>query len=681
MKNIQIRPSQFITTYGVGSIIDGPNGSSIILDFNKADIFPDNKPPADAFKIAILGASRLAKRLAYGNDEYAAKDIGIFRLPTNADFPVGDDDPIYAVNRFPNWSLCHHSHTGGYQVLYRRDNRIGDKRGVCPICINKDPSIPSWKSNEQVIRFVRACPKGHIDDVDWYFEIHKTFSKSKSAECKEQDYYEYFDAGSELKFVRIRCPKCKKSTTLQKIMNHEYKCTGRLPFQDGSLNSMKGGFGKEACYSNFRVIQRTASSLFVPQVITSISLPEEANSFYPLLNFPFIYAELLLYHKNHSRSMTFDDVYKKFESWMQIDLIVNNNPALFELFKILDKINKDPSQKAIADSIIKYFVEDILTSETLYDEYKLRIDEYKAFRDRRPGLEIDKSLEFGSPINFSYQGPRNTIKFKITPIIQLETIMIQQGFYRYIKVEKRKRISSEPIKSDEIENEENLLFPTPYKDRDDKYWFVGARLKGEGIFIELDDDTELKFNEQDYEFWESVSNDIKTLITLSKEEDLSQITEIKERIPIPKKRRDWLEIFKRRGFHIFTNPLGIWWHTLAHRLIKALGLDCGYSSASLRERLYLNLEEMKGGVLIYANRPGEDGTLGGLVSQAQRFDEILKLALDDIDSCSNDPICLLKRFKEFSVNGACCYVCGFLSETSCEFGNIGLDRNIIVDTL
>ena len=108
----------------------------------------------------------------------------------------------------------------------------------------------------------------------------------------------------------------------------------------------------------------------------------------------------------------------------------------------------------------------------------------------------------------------------------------------------------------------------------------------------------------------------------------------------------------------------------------------GYSSAALRERIYINKEKNEGGILIYASNPGEDGTLGGLVSQVGNFQNIVENSLIKLDSCSNDPICsdnrIFNNFGNTKTCGAACYACLFLSETSCEFGNIGLDRNILL---
>jgi hypothetical protein len=125
------------------------------------------------------------------------------------------------------------------------------------------------------------------------------------------------------------------------------------------------------------------------------------------------------------------------------------------------------------------------------------------------------------------------------------------------------------------------------------------------------------------------------------------------------------------------HPQFVWWHTLAHSIIRMLSLVSGYSSASLRERVYTDGSMNHGGILIYTSSAGEDGGMGGLVETSLNFDQILKLAIEAIKFCSNDPLCSEMRITSDSVNGAACHNCLMLSETSCEHGNRWLDRHML----
>ena len=125
-------------------------------------------------------------------------------------------------------------------------------------------------------------------------------------------------------------------------------------------------------------------------------------------------------------------------------------------------------------------------------------------------------------------------------------------------------------------------------------------------------------------------------------------------------------------------------HALAHSLINQLSFDCGYGSASLRERIYCNVEQNAGkmcGILIYTASGDSEGTMGGLVRQGepQRLLRTLSSALQKAQWCSSDPICIETSGQGTdNANLAACHGCLLISETSCEEGNRLLDRAMLV---
>ena len=125
-------------------------------------------------------------------------------------------------------------------------------------------------------------------------------------------------------------------------------------------------------------------------------------------------------------------------------------------------------------------------------------------------------------------------------------------------------------------------------------------------------------------------------------------------------------------------------HTLAHAMIKELTFSCGYGSAALRERLYCNIENPNlpmNGILIYTASGDSEGTLGGLVREADpgRFERLVEDALRRSQWCSNDPVCMESPGDgAASSNLAACHGCVLLPETSCEEGNRLLDRGLLV---
>lgn len=123
-------------------------------------------------------------------------------------------------------------------------------------------------------------------------------------------------------------------------------------------------------------------------------------------------------------------------------------------------------------------------------------------------------------------------------------------------------------------------------------------------------------------------------------------------------------------------------HTLAHVVLRAIALECGYAAASLAERIYARPGDDTAGFLIYTAVPDAEGTLGGLVSlgEPEKFTRVLDRALRDARACSSDPLCAESgpSGESEACYAASCHVCLFLSETSCERGNRFLDRRLLV---
>ena len=129
-------------------------------------------------------------------------------------------------------------------------------------------------------------------------------------------------------------------------------------------------------------------------------------------------------------------------------------------------------------------------------------------------------------------------------------------------------------------------------------------------------------------------------------------------------------------------------HTLAHLLINRLTFECGYSSAALRERIYVseNTEAPMAGILIYTAAGDAEGTLGGLVRMGRpgRLEPLLLRALQGARWCSADPVCMEIGASggqgPDSLNLAACHGCSLVPETACEEFNRLLDRALVIGT-
>jgi hypothetical protein len=129
-------------------------------------------------------------------------------------------------------------------------------------------------------------------------------------------------------------------------------------------------------------------------------------------------------------------------------------------------------------------------------------------------------------------------------------------------------------------------------------------------------------------------------------------------------------------------------HSLTHALMRQIALECGYTAASVRERIYCrgvgDKDGPMAGLMIYTAASDSEGTLGGLVQLGQplTLGRLLDQALEEMRICGSDPLCAehSPTGDGRGVHGACCHACLFAPETSCEKGNRFLDRTALVAT-
>ena len=142
------------------------------------------------------------------------------------------------------------------------------------------------------------------------------------------------------------------------------------------------------------------------------------------------------------------------------------------------------------------------------------------------------------------------------------------------------------------------------------------------------------------------------------------------------------ERWGRQPASTYSAPRFIALHTFAHGLIRRLSFDAGYSSSSLRERIYCGSRGSEmAGILLYTSEGDSEGALGGLVRQGEpkRLIGTMQRAIADLSWCSGDPVCSeMSRQGVDGMNAAACHACTLVSETSCAYNNSLLDRRLLL---
>jgi hypothetical protein len=189
-------------------------------------------------------------------------------------------------------------------------------------------------------------------------------------------------------------------------------------------------------------------------------------------------------------------------------------------------------------------------------------------------------------------------------------------------------------------------------------WLPAIEVRGEGIFIQ--------FSEQSLDAWTKKNRSIS-----DRADKISKAHA-----------NEWKRRFGDVQLPDPISPRHLLVHTFAHVLMRQLTLESGYSSASLRERLYVrDAPNPMAGVLVYTGTSDADGTLGGLERQGMpnRLEPAIRAAIRSAEWCSSDPLCiegLLSSQEGFS--HAACHACVLAPETSCEHFNRFLDRATLV---
>jgi hypothetical protein len=221
------------------------------------------------------------------------------------------------------------------------------------------------------------------------------------------------------------------------------------------------------------------------------------------------------------------------------------------------------------------------------------------------------------------------------------------------------RIEPYPVSPENIRDALNKGVISPLS-KTPRKWLPATEIRGEGIF--------LRFRADAIDAWISANRSV-----------LHRIAALEKRSATIASERSY-----ERDYTITARLLLV--HSFAHALIRTISIDCGYSSSSLRERLYVSeaddaLSPMNG-VLIYTGSPDSEGSLGGLVRLADpvQLTRVIKKSIQSALWCGSDPVCSETEPQQSGdkVSGAACHCCLLVPETACEKFNRELDRTMLV---
>jgi hypothetical protein len=585
----EVRPSQVITTFGPGAIVDLQTLSVVVAgvdDWYKGDDQRIQEP-------------RLERNLG----------VECFYSAPPAEGDFGKKPGMLPSYLFPRYQVCSNAQCGTLSEPSEQSFRRHDKRAIflCELCNGggKTPVNPA--------PFIVACPSGHMDDFPW-----RRFTHGGPTNCKQPLQLKSMGKTGTVRDLRVIC-KCGNQRSVGDafgVKKHEAvgACSGRRPWL--------GPHDVEVCQhaDQAETLQRGATNSWFPLVRSALSIKDAATPIGKLLN----------------------------EADPDILSLIKNIHDLEQYWDLLKmKVVGLEDYSDDRPAIVEYILKSRGDLET--DATDLLLPEWEALRD-------PESFSLGEKSDFFSQTADVPEKLNdvLASVIQVRKLLEVRALTGFTRLESK----GGPFGGDGED-----VDPAPISRNPNLNWLPAVEVRGEGLFFE--------FRASTLDEWAKkpgVQARVRAMLIA-----FSSNKEDEE--PAPPSDTD---IREKSRFIVL--------HSFAHSVMRALALDCGYSGASIRERIYSSIEEGRemSGVLLYTASPDSEGSLGGLIDLGtpERLGGLLQDALRDITRCSSDPLCASHDPKRHqSMNGAACHACVLVPETSCEAFNAWLDRSLLVPTV
>lgn len=242
----QLRASQVISTYGPGAMVDLPDDAVLIAGletwrYHRSKPIPTISEPRLISKLeSLLGVTnlRLRKPPPAVEEKGFTPDVGAFY--------------------FPEWVISQR------QVLTPQKHRA--RRLVNRKDLEKGRFLEDDGKRYSVVpvRFVRACLRGHIGDIDWRAFVH-----GQDNPCGRDMFLEERGTTGDLDSIWVRC-SCGLERSMSQAARMDLQALGRC----NGARPWLGPGTREACGQPNRLLIRSASNAYFPQLLSVISIPD-----------------------------------------------------------------------------------------------------------------------------------------------------------------------------------------------------------------------------------------------------------------------------------------------------------------------------------------------------------------------------------------------------------------------
>ncbi|WP_406088482.1 DrmB family protein [Kitasatospora purpeofusca] len=469
-------------------------------------------------------------------------------------------------------------------------------------------------------RFMLSCTEGHLDEFPYQWFVHR----GDVCQMTAHPTLSMEDhGGNQGANVTIRCTNCRKKRNMNEATGD--RGLAQLPSCRGRHPHL-GTFKQNGCTEQPRLLVVGASNQWFARTLTALAVPATGQSALAA-KVAQLWDKLQKVKNPDFLEILWDEsAYLPLHQWEQ--------PEVYAAIAA-HRATLEPAENGVSPAPAPVPAVDLLTPE------------WEIFTTPTPP---DPTADF--TLLRDPAGVPEALEGVFSDVVQVERLREVRALVGFTRL-------------DAPDPEEPDLVKLVDLARDAPTWVPASEVRGEGIFLRLSDPLLSNWHQH------VASSDAAQ----AHREAYQQF-----------RHNRYSDRIKRDDFNLMDGWPGLRYlalHTLSHLLIRTIALECGYSSASLSERIYAGTEtDPRSGILIYTAVPDAEGTLGGLVSLAepQALQRIVRRAWHDALRCSSDPLCAerLPQPPADFLHGAACHACLFVSETTCERGNRFLDRRFIV---
>lgn len=241
----QLRQSQVVTTFGPGAMLELPDYSVLV---GGLEHWSPGGPE--------IAEPRLTQKLM---DLLAVPSLRLHAPPPDQE-DLSQPQTGITGWQFPEWFITQ-------DVQRNEENRlIRSRMLIHRRQLTKNRFVDDSKKKHDVVpvRFVQACPAGHISDIQWRDLVH-----GGKSDCRRQLWIDERGTSGDLAEVFVRCEcnasisMAQASKTKDRMLGH---CNGSRPWL--------GPYTNEKCGVPNRLLIRTASNAYFTQTMSVISLPD-----------------------------------------------------------------------------------------------------------------------------------------------------------------------------------------------------------------------------------------------------------------------------------------------------------------------------------------------------------------------------------------------------------------------